>query len=93
MLKWANEHNIALTAYSPLGNPGFSWFASTGHSKTLEEPAVCIDNTGLLSLMLIISTLQQVLKAAEKYGKTPVQVLINWGVARGYCGKYMLYYA
>ncbi|KAI7878187.1 Aldo/keto reductase [Lichtheimia hyalospora FSU 10163] len=65
MLKWANEHGIALTAYSPLGNPGFSWFASTGHSKTLEEPAV--------------------LKAAEKYGKTPVQVLINWGVARGYC--------
>ncbi|KAI7872088.1 NADP-dependent oxidoreductase domain-containing protein [Spinellus fusiger] len=25
-----------------------------------------------------------VVKAAEKYGKTPSQVLINWGVARGY---------
>lgn len=49
MLKWANEHNIALTAYSPLGNPGFSWFASTGHSKTLEEPAVGIINKGLFS--------------------------------------------
>lgn len=64
MLKWAKEHGIHLTAYSPLGNPGFSWFSNTGHSKTLEQPAV--------------------LKAAEKYNKTPVQVLINWGVARGY---------
>ncbi|KAI9492369.1 NADP-dependent oxidoreductase domain-containing protein [Zychaea mexicana] len=25
-----------------------------------------------------------VLRVAEKYGKTPVQVLLNWGVARGY---------
>ncbi|KAI7849953.1 NADP-dependent oxidoreductase domain-containing protein [Circinella umbellata] len=65
MVNWAKKHNVALTAFSPLGNPGFSWYAATGHSKTLEEPAV--------------------LKAAEKYNKTPVQILINWGVARGYC--------
>ncbi|KAL1926355.1 hypothetical protein VTP01DRAFT_5876 [Rhizomucor pusillus] len=65
MVEWAKKHNMVLTAYSPLGNPGYSWFSSTGHKKTLEHPAV--------------------LKAAEKYNKSPVQVLINWGVARGYC--------
>lgn len=68
MVEWAKKHNMALTAYSPLGNPGYSWFSSTGYKKTLEHPAV--------------------LKAAEKYNKSPVQVLINWGVARGYCGKF-----
>ncbi|KAI8374111.1 NADP-dependent oxidoreductase domain-containing protein [Radiomyces spectabilis] len=61
LLEYCKSKGIALTAYSPLGNPGYS---QGGVIKTLEEPVV--------------------LQIAEKYGKTPVQILLNWGVARGY---------
>lgn len=50
-----------MTAYSPLGNPGYK----PGVVKTLDEPAI--------------------IDIAKKYNKTPVQVLLNWGVNRGYC--------
>lgn len=29
----------------------------------------------------------QVIEIAEKYKKTPGQVLLNWGMQRGYAGK------
>ncbi|KAI9250139.1 NADP-dependent oxidoreductase domain-containing protein [Phascolomyces articulosus] len=59
MLEFCNKHNIVLTAYSPLANPGYS-----GVPSMFSDPVV--------------------LRIAEKYGKTPAQVLLNWGVARGY---------
>ncbi|KAG0166757.1 hypothetical protein DFQ28_001141 [Apophysomyces sp. BC1034] len=61
LLAYCKNKDIALTAYSPLGNPGYS---QGGVIKTLDEPVV--------------------LQIAEKYNKTPVQVLLNWGVNRGY---------
>ncbi|CAO3635207.1 unnamed protein product [Mucor hiemalis] len=60
LVAYCKSKNIILTAYSPLGNPGYR----KGVLKTLEEPVV--------------------LDIAKKYNKTPVQVLLNWGVNRGY---------
>ncbi|KAI9488666.1 NADP-dependent oxidoreductase domain-containing protein [Zychaea mexicana] len=59
LLAWCKEHNIVLTAYSPLGNPGHR-----GQPAMMDHPAV--------------------LSAAKKYNVSPVQVLLNWGVSRGY---------
>lgn len=60
LIAYCKSKNIALTAYSPLGNPGYT----NNILKTVEEPVV--------------------LDIAKKYNKTPVQVLLNWGVNRGY---------
>ncbi|KAG1472493.1 hypothetical protein G6F56_001504 [Rhizopus delemar] len=60
MLQFCKENNIILTAFSPLGNPGYRQNAY----NILDDPVV--------------------LKIAEKYNKTPVQVLLNYGVNRGY---------
>ncbi|KAI8879724.1 Aldo/keto reductase [Backusella circina FSU 941] len=60
LLDYCKSKNIALTAYSPLGSPGFR----RDTIKTVDEQL--IKDIGL------------------KYDKTPVQVLINWGVNRGY---------
>ncbi|KAI9487692.1 MAG: NADP-dependent oxidoreductase domain-containing protein [Benjaminiella poitrasii] len=59
MLAYCKSKNIVLTAYSPLGNPGYK-----GSFKIMEEPII--------------------LELAKKYNKTPVQLLLNWGVNRGY---------
>lgn len=60
LVDYCLKKNIMLTAYSPLGNPGYS-----GRINVLQDPIVK--------------------KIAEKYNKTPVQVVLNWGVNRGYC--------
>ncbi|KAG0744374.1 hypothetical protein G6F57_004797 [Rhizopus arrhizus] len=60
LLEYCNKKNIVLTAYSPLGNPGYR----NNAINILEHPLV--------------------LKLAEKYHKTPVQVVLNFGVNRGY---------
>ncbi|KAI7850957.1 xylose reductase [Circinella umbellata] len=59
LVAYAKKHNIILTAYSPLGNPGHR-----GKPAMLDHPAV--------------------LNAAKKYDTTPVQILLNWGLSRGY---------
>ncbi|KAI7905138.1 NADP-dependent oxidoreductase domain-containing protein [Cokeromyces recurvatus] len=59
LLAYCKSKNIVLTAYSPLGNPGYR-----GAFKTMEEPII--------------------FELAKKYNKTPVQILLNWGVNRGY---------
>ncbi|KAG2228289.1 hypothetical protein INT45_011081 [Circinella minor] len=59
LVTYAKKHNIILTAYSPLGNPGHR-----GKPAMLDHPAV--------------------LNAAKKYDTTPVQILLNWGISRGY---------
>ncbi|KAI8145466.1 NADP-dependent oxidoreductase domain-containing protein [Fennellomyces sp. T-0311] len=59
MVAFCKKNGIILTAYSPLGNPGYG-----GKLSMVDHPAV--------------------LKAAEKYNATPVQVLLNWGLSRGY---------
>lgn len=60
LLAYCKSKNIFLTAYSPLGNPGYR----KGVRATLEDPVI--------------------LDIAKKYNKTPVQVVLNWGVNRGY---------
>ncbi|KAI8371892.1 NADP-dependent oxidoreductase domain-containing protein [Blakeslea trispora] len=60
MLAYCKQKNIVLTAYSPLGNPGYR----NNVLKTVEEPLI--------------------LDLAKKYNKSPQQILLNWGVNRGY---------
>lgn len=60
LVAYCKSKNILLTAYSPLGNPGYR----KGVRATLEDPVI--------------------LEIAKKYNKTPVQVVLNWGVNRGY---------
>ena len=61
LLNLCKEHNIIITAYSPLGNPAKS--AEYAKQNALNDP-------------LIVSI-------AQKYGKTPAQVLIRWSIDRG----------
>ncbi|WFD45340.1 D/L-glyceraldehyde reductase [Malassezia psittaci] len=58
LVKWHKEHDIHLTAYSPLGNN------LTGQKRLTEFP--------------------QVIEVAEHRKADPAQVLIAWGVHRGY---------
>lgn len=60
LIEYCLKKNIVLTAYSPLGNPGFS-----GKINVLQDPVVE--------------------KMARKYSKTSAQVVLNWGMNRGYC--------
>lgn len=60
LLAYCKSKNILLTAYSPLGNPGYR----KSVRATLEDPVI--------------------LDIAKKYNKTPGQVVLNWGVNRGY---------
>lgn len=84
MVKWCKEHNIVLTAYSPIANPG-----RRGEPAMLQHPAVSFRSQMTPSRNCFTNTkmLLKVLEAAKKYNKTPVQVLLNWGIARGYTGK------
>lgn len=56
--KWHEDHNIVITAYSPLGNN------TIGHKLLTEYP--------------------EVIEIAKKYNADPGQILIAWGVKRGY---------
>lgn len=60
LLAYCKQKNIVLTAYSPLGNPGYR----DNVLKSTEHPVV--------------------LEIAKKYNKSAVQVLLNFGVNRGY---------
>ncbi|CAO3680619.1 hypothetical protein G6F70_006370 [Rhizopus microsporus] len=60
LVEYCKKKNIVLTAYSPLGNPGYR------------------------NNMINIFDHPTVLKLAEKYNKTPVQVILNYGINRGY---------
>lgn len=56
LVKYCQEHNILVTAYSPLGS---------NDSPLMKEEAI--------------------IKIADANNTTPAQVLISWGVKRGYC--------
>ncbi|CCM01021.1 uncharacterized protein FIBRA_03069 [Fibroporia radiculosa] len=58
LVAFCKEHNIHITAYSPLGNNMF------GKDRLTEFP--------------------EVLEVAKKLSATPAQVLVAWGVYRGY---------
>ncbi|GBE80808.1 Aldehyde reductase 1 [Sparassis crispa] len=59
LVAFCKEHNISITAYSPLGNN------MLGKPKLTDFP--------------------EVKEVAKKLDATPAQVLIAWGVYRGYC--------
>lgn len=58
VVKWHNENNVHITAYSPLGNN------LEGKKKLTEYP--------------------EVIDVAKRLNADPAQVLIAWGVRRGY---------
>ena len=77
LLQFCKKNGIVVTAYSPLGNPGYG-----GQPAMMDHPAVSIWK--LMITSLYSQWLLQVLKAAEKYNVNPGQVLLNWGLNRGY---------
>ncbi|KAH8547960.1 NADP-dependent oxidoreductase domain-containing protein [Umbelopsis sp. PMI_123] len=63
LLSFCKEHNIHVTAFSPLSNPGIVK-GKNRKTSLLEEP--------------------RLIEIAKKYGKSPGQTALNWGVQRGY---------
>lgn len=62
LMDFCKDHNIIVTAYSPLGSPS-SPYAKPGEYPILENP--------------------KVLELAEKYKKTPAQLLLRYQLERG----------
>jgi len=65
------RHGISFTAYGPIGSPGLSNF-SFGDDKPKAEPKVLLKD-------------EAVLKLAEKYHKSPAQILLRWLIQRDIC--------
>ena len=88
LLEWSKQRGIVLTAYSPLGNPGSTFAGNQGTlSFYLKLSNVCIYTilSFLFCLFLSAGLIKDpvVVKIAEKYGKTPAQVLIRFQIDRG----------
>jgi alcohol dehydrogenase (NADP+) len=66
------RHGISFTAYGPIGSPGLSNFSFGDDSKPREEPKVLLKD-------------EAVLKMAEKYHKSPAQILLRWLIQRDIC--------
>ncbi|XP_064630731.1 aldo-keto reductase family 1 member B1-like [Lineus longissimus] len=62
LVKFALDHGLTVTAYSPFGSPTRNW-AKPDDPFILEE--------------------EKVKKLAEKYGKTPGQLVLRWNIQRG----------
>ncbi|XP_077536061.1 1,5-anhydro-D-fructose reductase-like [Haemaphysalis longicornis] len=69
LLKFCKQHSICVTAYAPLGSPADSG-ASSPHGESWHTHSTLLQN----------STLR---KVADRYKKTPAQVLIRWLLQRG----------
>lgn len=68
LVQWCMEHGIAMTAYSPLGNPGRPDYIQP--SKGKEAAPVPMEAPEVKAI-------------AERLGKSPAQVLIRWSMQRG----------
>jgi len=64
------KHNISFTAYGPIGSPGMANFSFSGEKR--EEPKILMKE-------------ELVVKLAEKYKKTPAQILLRWLIQRNIC--------
>lgn len=74
--QWIQHHRelgIAVTAYSPLGNmnPTYGDRANEEFEPVAEKKPLLLDNAVVKSI-------------AEKRGCTPAQVVLAWGIRRGY---------
>lgn len=76
LVAFCKEHNIHITAYSPLGNNS-TYVLSGGRNNTY------ILHSEAIGLPLLIED-PVVKEVAKKLGATEAQVLIAWGVYRGY---------
>jgi diketogulonate reductase-like aldo/keto reductase len=71
LVEYCKKNNITVTAYAPLGSPGRSNFTlPTGQKLEWPEGPEPLKNP-------------KVLKLAEKYGKTPAQILLRHLIQRG----------
>jgi alcohol dehydrogenase (NADP+) len=66
------RHGISFTAYGPIGSPGLSNFSFGDDSKPREEPKILLKD-------------EAVVKMAEKYHKSPAQILLRWLIQRDIC--------
>jgi len=69
------RHGISFTSYGPIGSPGlanFSFSDSANKEKVLEKPKVLLEE-------------ELVVKLAQKYKKTPAQILLRWLIQRDIC--------
>jgi diketogulonate reductase-like aldo/keto reductase len=67
------RHGISFTAYGPIGSPGLANFSFSGSNTTvLAKPKVLLEE-------------ELVLKLAQKYHKTPAQILLRWLIQRDCC--------
>ena len=80
LVNYCKEHNIHITAYSPLGNNSTSLPPTPIRSLALSDLEAVWTVAGHKKL----TEYPEVLELAQKYNATPAQVLIAWGVKRGY---------
>jgi len=70
LVDYCKNNNILVTAYSPLGSS--SYVKSKKPTKSITEPIIVLKDP-------------EILKLAEKYSKTPAQILLRWIIQRGIC--------
>ncbi|CAK7212905.1 hypothetical protein SBRCBS47491_001622 [Sporothrix bragantina] len=68
--KWLRGHGIHVVQFSPLGNMN-PFYRKTGWSKDIAHTTPPITESELL------------LEIGKKYGKTPVQIALAWGINNG----------
>jgi len=66
------RHGISFTSYGPIGSPGLANFSFSDSVAKKEEPKILLQE-------------ELVLKLAQKYKKTPAQILLRWLIQRDIC--------
>jgi diketogulonate reductase-like aldo/keto reductase len=77
LVTYCKQKNICITAYSPLGNNSWFWQLALYYLFWLEVPSPAIGRPKFTEHPIVT-------KLAKQLGVTPAQVLIAWGVRRGY---------
>ena len=79
LVQFCKEHNIAMTAYSPLGNNSELPIPGPHH-----VPCERSDETLAVAGAPLLTEYPEVQEIAKKLNATPAQVLIAWGARKGF---------